>query len=144
MTCRHVDGDPDCSSYPRWLKKQEREAAADRVEEVEKQIEDLLARTPNPDVYEIFDVQEVGTLLVAVVEYTSCKNCSLDAKKVMVFENTSLKNVVFWKRIDPHFSETNAKDHTCAPPPRARFPATDQGWQDALDFAQHITRVAQR
>lgn len=131
MTCHHKHGDPTCSSSSEGIAR-----------EYARREKDLAARTPNPDKYEIVEVKQVGAFLVAMVQYTSCKNCSFDAKKVMVFPDTTIEDVIYWKHVDPHFRESSkvhpnlpksARVH--APAPRARFPADEEGWADAIDWA---------
>lgn len=130
MTCRHEPGDPDCSSSPEGQAREARKSAEYYRKEME-------ARTPNPLDFEVVDVEQVGEHLVAKVRYSSCTKCSFDAQKVMVFLDTQIKDVVFWKRIDPHFQEpVGERDRKTAPPPRARFPADEQGWADALEYAR--------
>lgn len=137
MVCRHEPGDPACSSSPEGQARQARQDAAWARKKAEEREADLLARTPNPDVFEVTELEQVGAHLVVKVQYTSCTKCSFDAQKVMVFFDVKVKDVVFWKRIDPHFREPPTKDDPkVAPPPRARFPADDAGWQDALDYAR--------
>jgi len=139
MTCRHAPGDPNCTSTVgghAWQAEQDRNRRYER-ERLEKQEKELLARTPNPDEFEMIELEQVGAHLVAMVQYSSCTKCSFDAKKVMVFFDTRVKDVVFWRRIDPHFQEgSDAPDRKTAPPPRARFPADDAGWQDAIEYAR--------
>ncbi len=97
---------------------------------------DLLARTPNPDAYEIERVEQVESNLVVMVKYSSCAECSFDSKKVMVYLDTSMTSAVFWRTIDPHFSESTPADRATAPAPRARFPADEDGWCDAVSYAR--------
>ena len=66
--------------------------------------------------------------MVLKVKYPSCKNCSYEGIKVMVFLDTTALDALRWKRIDPHFKDK-------APSPAARFPASDEGWNDALAYA---------
>jgi len=107
------------------------------AEEAAKKQAELLARTPNPEQYIVVDVQSVGPHIVMCVQYTTCKNCSFDSKKTMVFLDTAMRDVAMWRHIDPHFSEQpKTQDRHKAPPPRARFPGDQQGWQDALAWAQ--------
>lgn len=127
MTCRHILGDPSCSGYPSYVKKQEAQKNAEIAEE-------LLKRTPNPDDYEIVDAKPVCGNLVIKAQYSSCVNCSFDAMKVMVFLDVDMVAALKWRRIDPHFDD---KPRTAreAPSPAARFPATEQGWKDAVKYA---------
>lgn len=139
MTCRHAPGDPECSSYPRWKASEDRRLETERLAAIGRRVEDsereLLGRTPNPDDYDILDSREVGRSLVLKVQYSSCEKCSFDSAKVLVFLNCGLKDALRWKRIDPHFSDTDPGDPRQAPSPRARFPADEQGWEDALSYA---------
>lgn len=104
----------------------------------QKELDDL---TPDPDRYEVLSADQVGPHLVMMVKYTSCIKCEYEGKKVMVFLDTSYKDVIYWRRIDPHFrahppvppNGTHPKE---SPPPAARYPATSEGWLDALSYAQ--------
>ena len=127
MTCRHSSGDPTCSSYPSYVKNQEKIRNAEIGEA-------LLKRTPNPDDYEIIDVKSLCGNLVMKVQYSSCVECSFDAMKVMVFLNVDVLAAMKWRRIDPHFDDKTRTDRE-APSPDARFPATAKGWDDALAYA---------
>jgi hypothetical protein len=132
MICRHSPGDPNCSS------NQGPYAASRELAAREQSLRD---RTPSPENYEVIDAVEIGRHLVMKVKYPSCKNCSFDSKKVMVFMNTTMKQALFWKRIDPHFSTKNKGNKYEPPPPRARFPADDEGWKDAIKFAKSCTKT---
>lgn len=108
------------------------------MKEVEAKVAEILARTPNPEVFEVIETEQIGTFLVMMLQYSSCKKCSFDSKKVLVFENTNLKAAIKWKVIDPHFAEESSKDPKHAPSPIARFPACPTGWSDAIMFANLI------
>ena len=55
----------------------------------------------------------------------------------MVFLNVTESQAMKWRRIDPHFRPTKAAlKPTEAPGPAARFPATLEGWEDAIQYAQ--------
>lgn len=139
MTCRHEPGDPACSSSPEGQERLAREYEDRQLTEKKRELRELEARTPNPDNYEIVRVKPVESFLVAEIQYTSCPKCEFDAKKVMVFQNTGLHDMIYWKRIDPHFRDFDvikSPDRKVAPPPIARFPATNIGWQDALNYAK--------
>jgi len=138
MVCRHSPGDPNCSSSPGNVEARQYAYQAEQrsLTEAKKQIEELVSRTPNPKSYKVLKVEQVGRNLVLMAQYSSCKNCSFDAKKVMVYMATKLESVIFWTTIDPHFSDKKSKNREVAPPPRARFPADDEGWQDALEYAK--------
>lgn len=149
MTCRHAPGDPDCSSSPAGRERAAREQAEYSRQQTEKSKKALEARiaelereigatTPDKMRYEIVEVVEVGPHLVLRAKYPNCSKCSYEGTKVMVFLNTSLRDVVFWKSIDPHFfEEKRGRPKTEAPSPWVRFHATKEGWDDALAFARY-------
>lgn len=116
MTCRHGANDPSCSSY---------------------RPPPPLPPTPNPKEFEVEDAKEVGLHLVLKVKYPSCKDCSFEGSKILVFLLTSTLNALRWREIDPHFRDPKASTLlTQAPSPSARFPASHEGWLDAIAYAQ--------
>ena len=136
MTCRHRPGDPTCSTgnHPDALFKK----GQDLVTEGQNLIAEWGPATPDADKYQIIDAVEVGTTLVVKAQYPSCDKCSYEGIKVMVFKNTSAINALKWSRIDPHFSDPSGnRDPDQAPTPCARFPASDEGWRDALTYARN-------
>ena len=142
MTCHHKKDDPNCSSHPDNVARanaesREREVNR-RVKEAEDKVKEVLARTPNPEQYEIDKVEEVGNHLVMGVQYSSCPKCSFDAMKVMVFADISLKDAIKWKVIDPHFADEKPSDPRHAPSPCARFPGDEAGWSNAMRFAESM------
>ncbi len=126
MTCRHSKYDPACSSYQSRL---------DTLKsDYEKQI--VGQTTPDAERYQIEDIEEVGNFLVVKASYPNCRSCAYEGVKVMVFEGVTVKDAIKWKRIDPHFRKALGMPvKTEAPGPIARFPASDQGWKDALAYA---------
>lgn len=86
------------------------------------------------------DATAVGSHLVMKVKYPSCKRCDFDSQKVMVFLNVDFVAALKWRRIDPHFSD-KPRAEWMAPSPAARFPATDEGWRDALVYATKADEV---
>lgn len=102
-----------------------------------KEQEELYARTPDMDKYEIEDFARVGRHVVLKVRYPNCSKCSYEGNKVMVFLNVSEAEMLRWRRIDPHFRDPKLEcPKTSAPSPAARFPASAEGWGDALSYAQ--------
>jgi len=137
MTCRcqspaeHAQRAVDNASY----------AARQREQVVERRIAELDARTPNPDQFTVEDVEQVGCNLVLRVRYPGCAGCDFDRCKVMVYLGVELKKVIRWRRIDPHFKGPPGPARTLqelreAPSPAARFPASAEGWADALEYAK--------
>jgi hypothetical protein len=124
MTCRHKPGDPDCSSHPSNPYNPSNIAAE-------------LPKTPDSKNYEIEDAQQVGQNLVLKVRYPNCRSCAYEGRKVMVFLGVTPLHAMRWREIDPHFKDPARKiQPTEAPPPAARFPASVDGWNDALDYAR--------
>jgi hypothetical protein len=58
--------------------------------------------------------------------------------KVLVYLGVSALDAMRWRTIDPHFRDSKkaSRDATEAPGPSARFPASEEGWADALAYAQ--------
>lgn len=82
---------------------------------------------PNPKNFEVKSIsvaKRKRSIVVLEVHYPGCT--TFEGNKILVFEG-DLKNFVALKELDPHFTETNGLI--------ARFPATDAGLRDALDYA---------
>lgn len=150
MTCRHGPGDTSCSSHPSNVeaRRYEYEEEERKRKEKEKQEKEALARlktmqaeqyakTPDKERYEILEFKRVGRHLVLKVLYPNCSKCSYEGNKVMVFTNVSEEEVVKWRVIDPHFRERTPQQNAPreAPGPAARFPASADGWSDAVAYA---------
>lgn len=145
MTCRHAPGDPNCSSSPEgqareraYAKEVAQRELARSQKELQKQIDALRAQTPDAENYQIEEVHRAGPHLVLKVRYPSCAACAYEGVKVMVFLDVPEGAALRWRRIDPHFrawpEKMGQKVHE-APPPAARFPASEEGWRDALEYA---------
>ena len=77
-------------------------------------------RNPNPLVYTIDEWKQIGWFLVVVVVYPNCTN--YEGKKILVYENVSMEQLLAQKSIDPHFS-----DNKNFFSPIARFEPTRRG-----------------
>jgi hypothetical protein len=122
VVCRHSAGDPNCSSNT-------------RTEYVDRIIPD--PNKPDSEKYKIARAQRVGSHLVLIVNYPNCSKCSYEGNKVMVFLNVNEVNALMWRKIDPHFRELGKYiDMSEAPSPAARFPASKEGWDDAIAYAK--------
>jgi hypothetical protein len=127
MTCRHSPFDPNCGSYDSNI----RQLKAN----YEKQI--VGAITPDKMNFEIEEIEEVGAFLVMQVKYPNCVKCSYEGSKILVFENVTMKDVLKWREIDPHFRDpSEAREPKRAPSPIARFPANARGWEMAIQFCK--------
>ena len=107
----------------------------------EKQIADLKAQlasmSPDNTQFEIEEIEERGHFLIIKAKYPNCAKCAYEGNKVMVFEGVKVKDAIKWRVIDPHFRQGGLPPPiNTAPPPVARFPASDQGWRDALSYVQ--------
>src|SRR3954464_15358276 len=112
MTCHHGPGDTSCSSY-----------------------QSFAPLTPDSSNYTIEDVCRVGQNVVLKVKYPNCSNCAYEGNKVMVFLNVTETQILRWKKIDPHFRDpVRAILSSEAPSPAARFPASPEGWKDAIQY----------
>lgn len=132
MTCRHSDpiNNPQCSSYR--TPAQQREDALKAVHELETKWG--LIGKPDAENFDIVRAEQIGAHLVLKVQYPSCAECAYEGNKVMVFLGWDMADALRWKRIDPHFRPQGERPTREAPSPDARFPATDTGWQDAVDY----------
>lgn len=135
MTCRHAPGDPNCSSHwahPNNPANLARKNLEQQLKEAQSQLNNL---TPDSSYYEILAGKEVNNHLVLKVKYPSCPKCEYEGVKIMVFPNCNAMTALQWKEIDPHFRPSNNK-FSQAPSPCARFPGTEDGWNDALEYAE--------
>lgn len=131
MTCRHSDGDSDCTSWPSKLNR-----ARTLAESWDKD-DPYKPTTPNDNrQFEIEDFFQQDRFLVLSVRYPSCEKCAFEGNKVMVFEGVTTQNVIFWTEIDPHFRDPEEAQRNLAPSPIARFPGNAVGWTDAVTFAK--------
>jgi hypothetical protein len=103
----------------------ERTYSQERYEE-DKEIPD---GNPDPARYEILKSEIVYNFLVILIHYPNCTN--YEGKKVLVFRDVRLADLIKQKLIDPHFSE-NKKYYS----PIARFEPTDVGWDNAISFCK--------
>lgn len=137
MTCRHSPGDPNCSSHPD--RQYERAQESQRERDKEAAILKALASKDTPDAkhYEVVGVVEVSSHLVMKVLFPNCSHCSFEGSKVIVWLNTTPLQALMWKQIDPHFRDKKAATNPLhAPGPDARFPASPDGWIDAVEYAK--------
>lgn len=122
MVCRHKANDPECSSH--WS----------------HQYNVPVPATPDSSKFKIKDAKEVNGHLVLKVLYPNCSKCSYEGMKVMVFLKTTLLEAIKWEILDPHFGDPNRKrTETLSPSPVARFPASAEGWTDAIAYANGKT-----
>jgi hypothetical protein len=142
MVCRHAPGDPACSSHPANIAAREAEARRYSEDRLKKQIADLTKELAQGQIdaekAEVVDMHRVGPHVVLKVQYPTCKKCSYEGLKVMVYLNVTEAQVIRWRVFDPHFQDpaTAKQSPREAPSPAARFPASKEGWDDALAYAR--------
>jgi len=91
--------------------------------------------SPNPTRFRILRTKQVGTTVIAEVQYPDCTN--YEGKKVILWEDTNEAALMRRTTLDPHFAEQDG--------PVARLEPTERGWRLAtalahiLDQEQHTT-----
>jgi hypothetical protein len=160
MTCRHTGNDPNCSNYrgpygdidpyeKSWKRatenyEREMQSAVERYKSSSnvssktevKPVTPVTPVTPDSMKYEILEIEEMSKFLVMKVKYPNCSQCSFEGTKVLVLEAT-LAQAIFWNEIDPHFRDEKPTKKK-APSPIARFPATGEGWKNAIAFTRTL------
>jgi hypothetical protein len=91
-----------------------------------------MAPNPNPINFEILNLTQVGTCVVAILKYPDCTN--FEGVKICVFEGTTSGAIRSREEIDPHFSKRLDS-------PVARFQPTKKGIRLAILVAQNLTSL---
>src|SRR5574338_1062701 len=126
MICRHGPNDTNCSGHPTYIDPYRDNSTQFSYNE------------PDSKNYIIERCETIGNNIILIVKYPDCSKCSYEGRKILVYLNLNIVNIVFWKEIDPHFKDPKKKIDKCqAPAPNARFPANEQGWNDALEYARY-------
>jgi hypothetical protein len=60
---------------------------------------------PNPSNFNIVKIEQIGRLVVGLVEYPNCTN--FEGQKIIIWQDTSVKDIVASGIIDPHFADNN-------------------------------------
>lgn len=90
---------------------------------------------PDPNNYKIIKAHENKGYLVLKINYPDCNN--YEGNKILVFENTTLIELINQKIIDPHFFQDKSNKYIS---PIARFIPTENGWAMALSFVETLTK----
>ena len=63
----------------------------------------ISASAPNPEKFEILENEsmQIGKYTIVTIVYPNCTN--YEGKKILVYNTTSLDNILKRKTIDPHF-----------------------------------------
>ena len=88
---------------------------------------------PNPDPrrFKILRMEAIASLTVVYVDYPGCT--TFGGKKVSVYARSE-QQIASAVELDPHFSDREDA-------PIARFPGTEQGWNEALEYASWRSRL---
>jgi hypothetical protein len=92
---------------------------------------DSTAPNPNPNVFTVVNVVEIGKFVVCKVNYPDATN--FEGDKIMVLQGTSLNAVVETQYLDPHFAEDGKVF--------ARFRPDEEGWEAAIAFSSFMTQI---
>jgi hypothetical protein len=88
---------------------------------------------PNPIKFETIRSDQIGTFLIVELQYEGCTN--YNGRKILVYENITLKDLNKQGHADPHFSCTQEYYS-----PIARFKPDTHGWHRACYFARMETQ----
>jgi hypothetical protein len=109
-----------------------------QIAELEKVIKEMRDESPDPRNWELLEEFQRnasgGPLIALKLRYPKCKNYK--GEKVLVFRAT-LSQLVKQKVIDPHFGDINSTKIEQPEDmiyPIARFPASVDGWNDAVKY----------
>jgi len=144
MICRHRSGDPACGSTAGGYQAADnaRNELGNRLAEVNKLKQQIAAMTPDSSKFEIEDTKQVGKHMVMKVSFPNCKACAYEGNKVLVYLNVDINSVLKWRFLDPHFRAVKPANVKEAPSPDARFPASNDGWKNAVRFATMLSEPA--
>jgi len=84
---------------------------------------------PNPSDYSIVKTQQVGRVLIALVNYPNCNN--YEGNKILVFKDMTLESLRSLSKIDPHFTDSGVS-------PVLRVVPSDEGWAIARKCAKML------
>lgn len=109
-------------SHRQLFERQQWEQGSERV--VVQRVEVPLPN-PVPENFTVERTQRAGSYVCALVHYPDATN--FEGRKVIVFRDTTEEDVTGADLLDPHFAE----DGNII----ARFRPDDEGWNDALAYA---------
>lgn len=95
--------------------------------------------TPDSEKFKVLDAKEIDGHLLLKVLYPNCASCAFEGTKVLLFFNMKAIDALRWRKIDPHFTNQKRLSDE-APSPNARFPASKEGWEQAIAFAHLMKR----
>lgn len=115
----YVNSDPDYTKCPNCKKKDEA---------YDKRYNESYTNNPDPSKYTILDHKQFGPFLALKVVYDNIKESRYERIKIMVLLATPI-DLLKRKVLDPHFEKDGIV--------MARFQPTEEGWKDALQYADN-------
>lgn len=86
---------------------------------------------PDPSKFKISKVKEKNGHIAVFVNYPNCNN--FEGNKILVFDNTSIDEIMSKNYLDPHFACEDINNRLVA-----RFVPTNFGWKKAIEFLDII------
>ena len=90
---------------------------------------------PDPSNFVIEKAESIGRFTVVKIYYPDCTN--YEGRKILVYENVRLSEIIKSAALDPHFCDN--KNHIS---PIARFEPTTRGWRYAVSFCRGFKKPA--
>jgi len=84
---------------------------------------------PNPCVFNVEKTEQVGVMLIALVNYPNCTN--YEGNKILVFKDMTPDKLKSLSKIDPHFTDSGVS-------PILRVVPSNEGWEIARKCAQTL------
>lgn len=92
---------------------------------------EVINNNPDPKNFTIQKFQEWKGHSIIWINYPECTN--YEGNKILVFDYTLNRDIINWKLIDPHFSNS-----TKFKSPIARFEPTQRGWKLANNMCKFL------
>lgn len=86
---------------------------------------------PDPRNWKLLKHAQVGNVLIVKIRYPEARN--YEGVKILVFLNTTVRDLRDQKLVDPHFSDAPGWKS-----PFARFEPTEKGWKAARYLAHRM------
>lgn len=96
-----------------------------------QQLGTVVDNNPDPYNYHVIQVKTFDRSVVMEVKYPDCTN--YEGRKILVFQDTTIADIMNQRVLDPHFSE-----NTQYISPFARFEPTAEGWRVAVWVARSL------
>ena len=102
-----------------------------REEVIDQLLKDKVIYTPSPlkENYEILRTEQIENYLIVLIQYKDVDN--YEGKKILLYDNCSIEDLIKQELIDPHFAE-NKEMYS----PIARFEPTNKGWDIAIKLCK--------